>query len=145
MFIDVNGYDVTFPLSPIPISDLQNGLDLGRDVGLLVQLDALLLGSTRALHCDLLQVGQHHTVSLGHCLEFIEQELQQFQQQPAEGARESRKTKNVRRWRGGWGDMRTWSPDMKSWEEGGHRGNISIKLYFDSGLISSLYGFVFII
>jgi len=55
------------------ISDLQHGLDLGRDVGLLVEFDALLVGPARALHSDLLQVGQHHAVSLGHCLELIKQ------------------------------------------------------------------------
>lgn len=78
-----------FILSQLLISDLQHRLDLGRDIGLLVELDALFVGPARALHCDLLQVGQHHTVSLGHCLELVEQKLQQFQQQPVEGARES--------------------------------------------------------
>lgn len=73
------------------ISDLQHRLDLGRDVGLLVEFDALFMGPARALHRDLLQVGQHHTVSLGHCLELVKQKLQQLQQQPVEGAREGRK------------------------------------------------------
>ena len=73
------------------LSDLQHSLDLRRDVGLLVQLDALLVRPARALHGDLLQVGQHHAVSLGHCLELIKQQLQQLQQQPVEGGRESRK------------------------------------------------------
>lgn len=69
-------------------TDLQDRLNLGRDVGLLVQLDALLVGPCRALRCDPLQVGQHHAVGLGHCLELVKQKLQQFQQQPAEGGRE---------------------------------------------------------
>lgn len=60
---------------------------------MLVQLDALFLG----LHPDVIQVGKHHTVSLGHCLELVEQELKQFQQKPAEGARESRKEERKRR------------------------------------------------
>lgn len=72
-------------------SDLQYCLDLGRDVSLLVQLDALCVGSCRALPCDLLQFGQYDTVGLGHSLELFEQKLQQFQQQPVDGARESRK------------------------------------------------------
>jgi len=69
------------------MSDLQHRLDLGGDVGLLVQFDALFVGAAGALHCDPLQVGQHHAVSLGHRLELIEQQLQQIQQQPVEGAR----------------------------------------------------------
>lgn len=77
-------------------TDLQDGLNLGRDVGLLVQLDALLVGPGRALRGDPLQVGQHHAVSLGHCLELVKQKLQQLQQQPAEGSRERVLDKSVR-------------------------------------------------
>lgn len=65
-----------FPLTLLLISDLQHSLDLGRDIGLLVELDAFFMGPARALHSDLLQMGQHHTVSLGHCLELIKQKLQ---------------------------------------------------------------------
>lgn len=72
-------------------TDLQHRLDLGRDVSLLVKLDALFVGPGRALRCNLLQVGQHYTVGLGHCLELVEQELQKVQQQPVEGAREGGK------------------------------------------------------
>lgn len=72
-------------------TDLQHRLDLGRDVGLLVEFDALFVSPARALHCDLLQVGQHHTVRLGHCLELVKQKLQQFKHQSVEGARGSRK------------------------------------------------------
>lgn len=76
-------------ISPAVIqTDLQDRLNLGRDVGLLIQLDALLVGPSRALCRDPLQVGQYHTVSLGHCLELVKQKLQQFQQQPVEGSRE---------------------------------------------------------
>lgn len=76
-------------ISPAVIqTDLQDRLNLGRDVGLLIQLDALLVGPSRALCRDPLQVGQYHAVSLGHCLELVEQKLQQFQQQPVEGSRE---------------------------------------------------------
>lgn len=75
-------------VSPAVIqTDLQHRLNLGRDVGLLIQLDALLVGPGRALCRDPLQVGQHHAVSLGHCLELVKQKLQQFQQQPVEGSR----------------------------------------------------------
>lgn len=72
-------------------TDLQHRLDLGRDVRLLVQLDALFVGPARALHRNLLQVGQHHAVSLSHGFEFVKQKLQKLQQQPAEGARGRRK------------------------------------------------------
>lgn len=80
-------------ISPAVIqTDLQDRLNLGRDVGLLIQLDALLVGPSRALCRDPLQVGQYHTVSLGHCLELVKQKLQQFQQQPVEGSRERGRT-----------------------------------------------------
>lgn len=54
-------------------TDLQDRLNLGRDISLLVQLDALLVGPGRALCSDALQVGQHHAVSLCHCLELVKQ------------------------------------------------------------------------
>lgn len=68
-------------------SDLQHCLDLGGDIGLLVELDALLVRAAGALHRNLLKLGQHHAVSMGHRLELLKQQLQQVQQQPAEGAR----------------------------------------------------------
>lgn len=64
--------------SVLLISNLQHRLDLSRDVSLLVKFDAFFVGPGRALHRDPLQVGQHHTVSLGHCLELVKQKLQQF-------------------------------------------------------------------
>lgn len=77
----------------VPVSDLQHRLDLGGDVGLLVQLDALFVGAARTLHGDALQVGQHHAVGLRHRLELVKQQLQQLQQQAAEGAREKGREK----------------------------------------------------
>lgn len=59
------------------------------------------MGPAWALHRDLLQVGQHHIVSLGHCLELIKQKFQQLQQQPVEGDRESRKGKGEDETQGG--------------------------------------------
>lgn len=73
------------------LSDLQYCLDLGGDIGLLVEFDALFVCPGWALDHDLLQVSQHHTVGLGHRFELLKQQLQQIQKQPVEGARESRK------------------------------------------------------
>ena len=107
-------------------TNLQHCLDLGRDVSLLVKLDVLLLGPARALRGDLLHVCQHHAVSLGHCFELLKQELQQFQQQPAEGDRADReeggrkRRENVRTAKGERGEERestgTWM------EDGGEEG-----------------------
>lgn len=69
-------------------TNLQHSLDFSRNVSLLVELDVLFRGPTRTLRCNLLHVGQHNTVSLRHRLELVKQKLQQFQQQPAERARE---------------------------------------------------------
>ena len=73
------------------MSDLQHSLDLGRDVCLLVQFDAFLVGTAGAFLHNLLQLGQHHAVRRRHCLELVKQQLQQFKQQPAEGAREKQR------------------------------------------------------
>lgn len=79
-------------------SDLQHSLDLGRDVGLLVQLDALLVGAARALHGDALQMGQHHAVRLRHRLELVKKEFQQLQQKPAVGRQRVIKTRQPAWW-----------------------------------------------
>lgn len=71
------------------LSDLQYCLDLGGDVSLLIEFDALFMCPGWALDHDLLQVSQHHTVGLGHCFKLLKQQLQQFPQEPIEGARES--------------------------------------------------------
>lgn len=71
------------------LSDLQYCLDLGGDVSLLIEFDALFMCPGWALDHDLLQVSQHHTVGLGHCFKLLKQQLLQFQQKPIEGARES--------------------------------------------------------